>query len=95
MKNNGKPDPNSPFAHVAIGTVVTTYGERALVVHHARFYEPPPAWFTPDKNKSHGAAHLDGYSVYWQCEYNEEAREAAHPFETDVIANSVQQLTLL
>lgn len=95
MSTNAIVSNDSPFANVVVGSVVTQYGERALLVHHARFGDPPPAWFQPDKHKTHGAAHLGGFSVYWQSEYNEAARNAAHPFETDVVANAVQQLQLI
>ncbi len=95
MMDNRKPSPDSPFRNVTIGTVVTTFGEKALRVHHARFGEPPPIWFSPDTNKAHGASHLGGFSVYWQSEFNEDARNRSHPFETEVMRHTVSQLSLL
>jgi hypothetical protein len=97
MIDNHTAPEGSPFAPIVIGAVITRFGEVATRVHHGTFNTPRPAWFMPTQHENQGAAHKNGFSVYWQVTENEDAREAMHPFESEVANNAIHivQLTLL
>jgi hypothetical protein len=97
MVDNPTPAEGSPFAWMQIGEIITRFGERACRIHHARFEDPHPPWFDPSHRAYQGAAHRDGFSVYWEVTIDKAARTAKHPFEGEVAANvsRIEQLTLL
>ena len=86
--DNSTPLPDSPFAHMLIGTIGTPFGERIVRVHHATFDDPPPPWFAPMESPRYVGMHSCGFSTYYAVDVNRAARDAAHPFEA-VRANAV------
>lgn len=79
----------SPFSAIQVGAVVTRFGEQVTRVVHGTYDTPMPAWFKPTENKRHNAAHRNGFSVFFEIELNQEARDATHPFTTSVAPRSV------
>lgn len=87
----------SPFERIQVGTVVTRFGEPVTRVFHGTYADAAPPWFHPTENKAHNAMHRNGYSVYFEIDLDEDARENAHPFDKDVAPRAIfiEQLTLL
>ena len=97
MTDNHTPPAGSPFADIAIGSVVTQFGEKVKRVHHGVYDDPQPSWFKPREKPTQGAQHLNGFSVYWEVTPDWKAREAEHPFAERIAAHAqhIAQLRLL